>query len=100
MKAMKIIAAIALAAVPIVSQASEPESESLQANREPFNANGEMQTVHANAGQLDTASALTLEGESVAESQALKQVAFNTRHGTMLPDAELDTPHVGHDASW
>lgn len=101
MKTLKILAAVALVATPLVSQANSlAEQQAFQANHQPLNTGDALQARQSNGGQLNTAASLAIEGKSAAAGQALERVALSTRHTTQLPHAELDTPRVGHEVSW
>lgn len=95
MKSRILIAAIALAALPVAAQASVASSEALKVNHEALNVGQPTAHYSVDYRQLDTSGA-----DSVAIAKARHYISVTQTKQTDLPSNTSDQPKVGHRVDW
>ncbi|MCK0713810.1 hypothetical protein ACFO0U_07120 [Chromohalobacter sarecensis] len=95
MQVRTLIAAVALAALPVAAQASIASSEALQVNHEALQASQSADQASVSFQQLDTSGA-----DSVAIAKAQHYISVHNTQQTNLPSDTQDQPKIGHRADW
>ncbi|WP_280563129.1 MULTISPECIES: hypothetical protein [unclassified Chromohalobacter] len=95
MQVRTLIAAVALAALPIAAQASIASSEALQVNHESLQANQGVDQASVSFQQVDTSGA-----DSFGVAKARHYISVHNTKQTDLPSDTQDQPKIGHRADW
>ncbi|WP_280538808.1 hypothetical protein [Chromohalobacter sp. 11-W] len=95
MQVRTLIAAVALAALPVAAQASVASIEATQVNHESLQANQDVDQASVSFQQLDTSGA-----DSFGVAKARHYISVHNTKQTDLPSEMQDQPKVGHRADW
>ncbi|GAB3353660.1 MULTISPECIES: hypothetical protein [Chromohalobacter] len=95
MQVRTLIAAIALAALPVAAQASIASAEALQVNHEELQASQGVDQASVSFQQLDTSGA-----DSVGIAKARHYISVHNTKQTDMPNDTQDQQQIGHSADW
>ncbi|MCK0744371.1 hypothetical protein [Chromohalobacter nigrandesensis] len=95
MQVRTLIAAIALAALPVAAQASIASSEALQVNHEALQTDQSADQASVSFQELDTSGA-----DSAALAKAQHYISEHNTQQTNLPSDTQDQSKIGHRADW
>jgi len=95
MQVRTLIAAVALAALPVAAQASVASNEALQVNHESLQTSQGVDQASVSFQQLDTSGA-----DSVATAKARHYISVHNTKQTDLPSDTQDQQRIGHRADW
>ncbi|WP_277811108.1 hypothetical protein [Chromohalobacter canadensis] len=95
MQVRTLIAAVALAALPVAAQASIASAEALHVNHESLQANQGADQASVSFQQLDTSGA-----DSVGIAKARHYISVHNTKQTDLPSDTQEQQQIGHRADW
>ncbi|MCK2044453.1 MULTISPECIES: hypothetical protein [Chromohalobacter] len=95
MQVRTLIAAVALAALPVAAQASLASAEAMQVNHESLQVSQGVDQTSVSFQQLDTSGA-----DSVGIAKARHYISVHNTKQTDLPSDTQDQQRIGHRADW